>query len=126
MTDVLKNKTFETPMIEVNKAERKIVIKGSSNLIDPSNFYQDLSNRIEDYLLEFKNFLVLDFYFDYLNTSSSKWMFHLLKNLQVKHAGKKIIKVNWYFEDDDEIIQETGEIFQSLLNLPFSIIALPG
>ncbi len=122
MTDILKKKTFDSPLIEVNKSEKRIQLIGSSNLIDPANYYQDLNNLIENYLVEFKNFLILDLYFDYLNTSSSKWMFHILKNLQVKHSGKKIIKVNWYYEEDDEIIQETGELFRSLLKIQFNVL----
>ena len=47
-----------------------------------------------------------------------------MKNLQNKYQGKKIITINWYYELDDEAILEAGEVYQSLLNLPFNLIVL--
>ena len=46
----------------------------------------------------------------------------MLKGIQGKFQGKKIITVNWYFDGDDDSMLEAGEIFQSLLSLPFNVI----
>jgi hypothetical protein len=57
-----------------------------------------------------------------LNSSSSKWLFHILKGIQGKFQGKKIITINWYYDEDDDSMLEAGEVFQSLLSLPFNLI----
>ncbi|MFO7657552.1 MAG: SiaC family regulatory phosphoprotein [Bacteroidales bacterium] len=122
MVEVIKYQTIQTPLVAVNKEENKLDIKGSSNLLDPAGFYEDLSGLVSKYIDEFKNYISLNFYIEYMNTASTKWMFYLMKNLQVKYYGKKIITINWYYEEDDDIIRETGEILKGLLKIPFKII----
>ncbi len=73
-------------------------------------------------LNDFKTHASVDFILHYLNSSSSKWLFHILKGLQAKFQGKKIITINWYYDSDDESILEAGEVFQSLLSLPFNLV----
>jgi hypothetical protein len=114
--------TLHTPRVRVFGEERRISISGQSRLEDPSVFYQEFINLLETCMDDFKTHVILDFKFNYLNSSSSKWLFHILKNLQNKYHGKKIITINWYFETDDDVIIEAGEVFQSLLSLPFNMI----
>jgi len=116
--------TLHTPRVRVFPEEKRITVTGHSRLEDPSLFYEEFMNLIEDCFIDFKTFATFDFKLNYLNTSSSKWLFHVLKNLQNKYQGKKIITVNWYYELDDDAILEAGEVYQSLLNLPFNLIAL--
>ncbi|MBN1415604.1 MAG: DUF1987 domain-containing protein [Bacteroidales bacterium] len=114
--------TLHTPRVRVFAEEKRIAITGHSRLEDPSLFYEEFINLLEECINDFKTYITLDFRFEYLNTSSSKWLFHILKNLQNKYQGKKIITVNWMYEKDDDALLEAGEVFQSLLSLPFNII----
>ena len=116
--------TLHTPRVRVFADEKKITVTGHSRLEDPSSFYEEFINLLDECMTDFKTHATLDFSFSYLNSSSSKWLFHILKNLQNKYQGKKIITVNWYYEKDDDAILEAGEVFQSLLNLPFKIMAV--
>jgi SiaC family regulatory phosphoprotein len=116
--------TLHTPRVRVFPDEKRITVTGHSRLEDPSPFYEEFMNLIEDCFDDFKTFATFDFKLNYLNTSSSKWLFHVLKNLQNKYQGKKIITINWYYERDDEAILEAGEVYQSLLNMPFNLIPL--
>ncbi len=83
---------------------------------------KNLLYLLDDNLNDFKTHASVDFILQYLNSSSSKWLFHILKGLQAKFQGKKIITINWYYDSDDESILEAGEVFQSLLNLPFNLV----
>ena len=116
--------TLHTPSVHVFNDDNLIVVSGTSRLEDPSIFYQELAELFEESILTFKNKITLDFNLNYINTSSSKWIFHIMKNLQVKFADKKEVVINWYYEEDDEGIQEAGEVFQSLLSIPFNIIPI--
>jgi len=117
-------KTTNTPSVNVNHNDRLIMVAGTSKLEDPSIFYQELSELFNKCVNEFKKKATIDLTFNYINTSSSKWLFHILKGIQVKYSEKKLITVNWYYEIDDEVIQEAGEVFQSLLKIPFNLIAV--
>jgi hypothetical protein len=116
--------TLHTPSVNIFNDDNLIVVSGTSRLEDPSIFYQQLAELYEEYFPAFKEKVVLDFNLNYINTSSSKWLFHILKNLQVKYSGQKAITVNWYYEEDDDIIMEAGEVFQSLLEIPVNLISI--
>jgi len=114
--------TLFTPSVKVLTDEHRIVISGQSKLEDPAPFYEKLIVVMDDSINEFKTHASIDFFLNYLNSSSSKWLFHILKGIQVKFQGKKIITINWYFDEDDDSMLEAGEVFQSLLSLPFNLI----
>ena len=114
--------TLFTPSVKIFQDEHKIVISGQSRLEDPSSFYEKLSLLLDESIVDFKTHTSVDFMLNYLNSSSSKWLFHILKDIQAKFQGKKIITVNWYFDSDDDSMLEAGEVFQSLLSLPFNIL----
>jgi hypothetical protein len=114
--------TLNTPSVRIISDEHRIVISGQSRLEDPSLFYEALTNLLDESILDFRTHASIDFNLNYLNSSSSKWLFHILKGIQAKFQGKKIVTVNWYFEGDDESMLEAGEVFQSLLSMPFNLI----
>lgn len=116
--------TLHTPRVRVLADEKKITVKGHSRLEDPSSFYEEFITLLDECMNDFKTHATIDFSFSYLNSSSSKWLFHILKNMQNKYQGKKLLTINWYYEKDDDAILEAGEVFQSLLSLPFNIIPL--
>jgi hypothetical protein len=116
--------TLHTPSVNIFSDDNLIVVSGTSRLEDPSIFYQQLAELYEEYCKAFKQKVILDFNLSYINTSSSKWLFHILKNLQVKYSEDKQMVINWYYEEDDDIIQEAGEVFQSLLNIPVNLIPI--
>ena len=44
-----------------------------------------------------------------------------LKLEEMNDSGKPV-KVNWYFNEEDEEMQEAGEEFKEIINLPIDII----
>jgi hypothetical protein len=114
--------TLNTPSVRIFYDEHRVVISGQSRLEDPSAFYEELTLVLDQSLSEFKTHASIDFFLNYLNSSSSKWLFHILKGIQAKFQGKKIVTINWYFDGDDDSMLEAGEVFQSLLSLPFNLV----
>jgi len=122
MSTAIKETLF-TPSVKILTDEHRIVISGQSRLEDPAPFYEELMVVLDENINEFKTHISIDFLLNYMNSSSSKWLFHLLKGLQIKFQGKKLITITWYYDSDDDSILEAGEVFQSLLSLPFNIEA---
>jgi len=114
--------TLYTPAVKVISDEHRIIISGQSRLEDPSHFYEQLTILLDESIDDFKTHASIDFILNYLNSSSSKWLFHILKGIQNNFQGKKIVTVNWFYDVDDESMLEAGEVFQSLLSLPFNLI----
>ncbi len=111
-----------TPSVKILGDEHRIVISGQSRLEDPAPFYEELIEVLDKNINDFKTSLSIDFFLSYINSSSSKWLFHILKGIQNKFAGKKLITINWYYDPDDESMLEAGEVFQSLLHIPFNLV----
>ena len=86
---------------------------------DPVEFYEKLQTTLEDCYHTFHNTLILEFKFEYINTGSSKLLYHMLSHLQSMAINVGILEVTWYYEEDDETIQEAGEVLQSILAIPF-------
>jgi len=116
--------TVFTPSVKILGEEHRIVISGQSRLEDPTSFYEELVKIFDTTIDEIKTQVSIDFQLNYMNSSSSKWLFHILKGIQNKYNGKKLITVNWFYDSDDESMLEAGEVFQSLLNLPFNTVEI--
>jgi len=114
--------TAFTPAVKISHEDHRIVIIGPSRLEDPSPFYEKLTIVLEETIINFKSRFSIDFKLNYLNSSSSKWLFHILKNVQSRFGISRSMSINWYYDGDDENILEAGEVFQNLLNVPFKII----
>jgi len=124
MSTIIKE-TLYTPAVRIFENEHKIVISGQSRLEDPTPFFEEFAVLLDKNTNDFKTHVSIDFQLNYLNSSSSKWLFHILKGIQSKYLGKKLITVNWYFDEDDDSMLEAGEVFQSLLSIPFNILESP-
>lgn len=112
------------PAVTVKGRLKKVEIKGHSRMTDPGEFYEKLRDRLENLFLSFDKTLVIDIQFEYINTGSSKWLYHVLSHLQDLYMKGGLIEVNWYFESDDEVIQEAGEVLQTLIALPINLVAV--
>jgi hypothetical protein len=62
--------------------------------------------------------------FEYLNSSSTKILFSILKMLSqvILYSGKLVIQ--WYYEEDDEDILERGQFISSSLNIPINFVII--
>jgi hypothetical protein len=110
---------FFIPQVEVKKRLKKVVVSGRSRMPDPGEYFNDLANNLADYFTEFNRTLFIEFYFDYINTGSSKWLLFVMQYLQsLLKENKGIIEVTWKYDYDDETIQETGELLQAQISFP--------
>jgi len=116
------SETAFTPSVRISHEDQRIIITGPSRLEDPSIFYEKLTEVVNETIINFKSRFTIEFKLNYLNSSSSKWLFHILKNIQNRYGANKVMHINWYYDVDDENILEAGEVFQNLLHIPFSMI----
>lgn len=67
--------------------------------------------------------LTLNLRFTYFNTSAEKvLLFPVFKLLEEHKAQYNNVKVNWFYQTDDDGMLDTGEIFQSITELDFTLI----
>ncbi|HRE74466.1 MAG TPA: DUF1987 domain-containing protein [Flavobacteriales bacterium] len=124
MEDLHIEGTTKTPEIHFEASTGILEIKGRSIPEISVEFYQAAINWLKDYIQSPQDTTVFNARLEYFNTSSSKSILDLFKILEeLEHSGKKV-KINWFHIEEDESMEEAGEEYKILLQLPFEILAV--
>ena len=113
--------TAKTPTVEF-KPEGTVVIKGRSIPENSIEFYKPLVDWLDAYTESPQEETEVNIQLEYFNTSSSKCILDVFKKLEVIHKGGNNVKINWFYEEDDEDMLEAGEDYQSIIKVPFKMI----
>ena len=107
--------TEDTPKIILNKKNGIFEISGRSLPEDSAEFYRPVLEWIEAYSAEPNPSTDFTLKLEYFNTASSKLILDVLSALE----DIKGTKIMWYFHEDDEDMEEAGEEFSELVEIPF-------
>ncbi len=107
--------TAATPAVELDQSAGSFQIKGRSLSDNPKEFYQPVLEWLRAYGKAPNSETNLIFKFEYLNHESSKSILDIL-NIMEGIAGSK---VTWYFNEEDEDMEEIGEELAELVQVPF-------
>ncbi|MBN2275892.1 MAG: DUF1987 domain-containing protein [Bacteroidales bacterium] len=115
MNEILIEATNSTPAIDFDLNGR-LFIKGRSLPNDVKAFYKPLIEWCIDLSA---GSVVMDIYIDYFNSASIKMLLEMLRRLDANNKIESLI-VNWHYEEGDESVLETGQLFEELLRrVPF-------
>jgi hypothetical protein len=112
----------KTPTVSFDAENGVLELKGRSIPENSIEFYKPLNDWIDQYGNNPKPNTIVDIKLEYFNTSSSKCILDLFKQLEKLNSKGTEVKVNWYFEEDDEDMEEAGEDYQAIIDLPFKMI----
>ncbi len=121
MDRIVINATHKTPLVELDARRGFIAIKGRSTPEDPDKTYKEVIQWIEEYLLNPRKNTTIDFYFEYLNSSSTKVLVYLMNKFLIASKAKVTnILVNWTYSDDDMF--EFGKDLADITEIQFNFI----
>jgi hypothetical protein len=109
--------TRNTPVVLLEQG--KICIKGRAISENPVDFFRPLYEWITRYLASSCPKTEVELGFEYINTSSIKWIYAILKEITGIKNLYETIKVIWIYEKGDEDMRELGLIFKSMMICPF-------
>lgn len=110
--------TNKTPEVSFDYDAGAFQIKGRSIPENSIEFYKPLFEWLDTYMQTPKGKTNLDVRLEYFNTSSSKCLVEIFRKLEsIQGSGYEVI-INWYYEEDDEDMQESGEDFQEIIDVP--------
>jgi len=112
----------KTPLVCFDSATGVLELRGRSIPENSIEFYQPLNDWIDTYANNPCNKTVIDVKLEYFNTSSSKCILDLFKKLEKLNGQNTEVSVNWYYEEEDEDMEEAGEDYQAIVKLPFKMI----
>lgn len=114
--------TSKTPEIDIKPG--KISISGRSIPEDTITFYKPILGWVEEYLAKPEATTEVNFQIEYINSGSNRFIFSILKMLENSYSSGNSLVVNWYYEEDDDIIKSLGYDFKSLFHIPIKLVEL--
>ena len=119
MNDLIIERTAKTPHVEFVASENKMTLKGRSIPENSIQFYDPLIAWTESFCATGTAQLEIHIKLEYFNTSSSKCLMDLLKRVEACNCDSQVY---WYYEEEDEDMQEAGEDYAAIIQLPFKLV----
>lgn len=116
--------TGQIPTITLDKEASRFEFSGPSLPEDAIEFYEPILKWIDNYAENPNEKTEVVFKIDYYNTASSKSIFEILKKFGSLYLAGKDVEIHWYYPEDDEDMQESGEDFSSIVTAPFKLISI--
>jgi len=123
MTNLIIAETKTTPSINFDAQTGMLNIMGESYPDSALQFYQQVLDWLNQYIMTTTSPITVNFKFSYFNTSTSKCILDMLSLLESAYSKGRKVEVMWHYRQDDEDMQESGEEFAQDINLPFSLVA---
>ncbi len=118
MKPLIIAETATTPFVYYNHEEGKLFIVGKSIPENVVAFYASVSTWLESCMDDGLQKLELHIIFELVNAGSIKYIFSLLKLLQVKQTPNKNIIVKWYYEKKDKDMLYISNLFRQEIQIP--------
>jgi hypothetical protein len=100
----------------------KIFIMGRSVTENPGELYRPVHDWITKYTEDYFEKTTIQLGFEYINSSSTKWIFTIIKELAKLKETVKDFTVIWYYEKGDEDMIELGMIIRSLVDCSLVVV----
>jgi hypothetical protein len=111
----------KTPHVLLDQAGY-MELKGKSIPENSVEFYKPVFDWMDQYATNPKPSTKVLVQLEYFNTSSSKCILDFFRKLENIHkSGKSTVSIAWLYDEDDEDMMETGEDYQTIVKVPFTI-----
>ncbi len=115
----IKEPSKRTPHVLLEPG--RMFMLGRSIPDNPGDFYRPIHTWITEYIKSNPEKTRIEMGFEYINTSSTKWIFVLLKELAGIPELHRIVSITWYYEQGDDDMLDLGYILRSLIECPFTL-----
>lgn len=115
--------TEDTPKIILDAENEIMEISGRSLPEDVSSFYEPVINWLNEYAEKPNKKTVINFKLTYFNTASSKLLLDILMKLEEMHEKGHDVLIRWHYPEDDEDMEEAGEEYADIVDVPFEQVA---
>lgn len=125
MDNLIIEGSNHTPDVNFNAETGILALKGRSTPENSIEFYRPLLEWLDQYGgAATQDKTTLKIQLEYFNTSSSKCILDIFKKVNNLFKDGLNVTINWYYEEEDEDMQEAGEDYSDLLDVPFEIIEI--
>lgn len=111
----------KTPSVSFDGEVGILEMRGRSIPENSIEFFKPLMDWIDTYGSNPTEETRVDMKLEYFNTSSSKCILDIFKRLEKINGDDSHVLINWFYETDDEDMQEAGEDYAAIVDLKFEI-----
>ena len=111
--------TEDTPTVTLDKEKEILEISGRSLPEDVASFYDPILTWLDEYAQDPNPKTIFNFKLVYFNTASSKLLLDILMKLEEMYEAGKDVTVVWHYPEEDEDMQEAGEEYADIVDVPF-------
>lgn len=115
--------TDDTPTVILDAENEIFEISGRSLPEDVTAFYDPILGWLDDYSADPHDKTIFTFKLVYFNTASSKLLLDILMKLEQMNEDGHDVLVRWYYPEDDEDMQEAGEEYSDIVDVPFESVS---
>ncbi len=113
----------DIPSVILDAEDGIFQISGRSMPEDVTAFYDPILEWLKELADNYSNKIIFEFKLEYFNTASSKLLLDVLMKLEEMHDAGKEVLVKWYFPDDDEDMEEAGEEYADIVDVPIELVS---
>ncbi|MCQ2960156.1 MAG: DUF1987 domain-containing protein [Bacteroidales bacterium] len=124
MNNIQMEGSAKTPNLDFNAETGVFEISGRSIPENSVEFYKPVLEWLDEYAKQPQAKTIANIKLEYFNTSSSKCILDVLKKFEVIKKTGADITIRWHYESDDEDMQEAGEDYQSIIQVPFELVEI--
>ena len=106
-----------TPYVKFDLDKGTLEIKGSILLNNPTKFFDNILEYVDEYLLNPQDHTQIMIHIDYYNTYASKLLLFVLKKIQKLSKLDLKVSLIWLYEEDDEDMYDAGVTYRSSLKM---------
>jgi hypothetical protein len=115
--------TEDTPKVTLDKENELMEISGRSLPEDVASFYDPILTWLDEYAQSPNKKTVFNFKLVYFNTASSKLLLDILMKLEEIHEAGHDVLIRWHYPEDDEDMEEAGEEYSDIVDVPFEQVS---
>ncbi|MCB0482063.1 MAG: DUF1987 domain-containing protein [Flavobacteriales bacterium] len=122
MENLIIEASSKTPAVSFG-IDGKMELSGRSIPENAIDFYKPLYDWLDAFAANPCSQVEINIKLEYFNTSSSKCLLDVFKKAEAIGKTKNSqVKINWYYEVDDEDMLEAGEDYDIIISIPFKFI----
>ena len=115
--------TDDTPTVILDAENDIFEISGRSLPEDVTAFYDPILNWLDEYAANPNPKTIFTFKLVYFNTASSKLLLDILMKFEEMRENGMDVLIKWYYPEDDEDMQEAGEEYADIVDVPFEQVS---
>ena len=115
--------TDDTPEVVLDPTTGKFKITGKSFSEDVAGFFEPILDWLEGYAKTPAQKTEVELKLVYFNSASSKLLLDILLKLEEMVSNGHDVLVKWHYAEDDEDMQDAGEEYADIVDVPFEHIS---